>query len=138
MARVFGARVHGDRLRRLSGSALRRSVGDEVEAGLERIVKRAADSIREGAISGPNHVVSAPGEPPNADTHELDQSGLVEMNRQTLSGKASFQAPHAIPLEMGTDRMEERPYLRPAGQMERPSIRRGIAAAIRRVKKGTL
>lgn len=136
MARIFGQRVHGDRLRRLSGIAVTSGVADAVEAGAERIVKRAQASILEGAISGPNHVASAPGEPPNADTHELDQSGRVEMDRTRLSAKASFSAPHAIPLEFGTDKMEERPYLRPAGQAERPSIRREVSTAVRRAKRG--
>lgn len=136
MARIFGQRVHGDRLRRLSGHIVTDGVADAVEAGLERIVKRAADSIREGAVSGPAHVPSAPGEPPNADTHELDQSGRVEMNRRAVSGKATFSAPHAVSLEMGTDTVEERPYLRPAGQLERPSIRREVSAAVRRAKRG--
>ena len=136
MARIFGARVHGDRLRRLSGTVVTGGIADAVENGCERIRKRAQDSILEGAVSGPAHVPSLPGEPPNADTHELDESGRVEMNRLRLSGKVMFDAPHAIPLEMGTEDMEERPYLRPAGQAERPSIRREVSAAVRRANRG--
>lgn len=136
VARIYGARVHGDRLRRLSSPNLRNNVADVVEEGLGKIVKTAADSIIEGAISGPGHVASAPGEPPNADTHELDQSGKVEMNRSTLSGKATFSAPHAIPQEFGTEHAEERPYLRPAGQKERPGIRRDVARVIKSASRG--
>lgn len=136
MAKIYGAKVHGDRLGRLSGMAVRNNVADEVEEGLVRIVKTAQESILEGAISGPGHVASSPGEPPNADTHQLDQSGRVEMDRQSLSGRAYFQAPYAIPLEMGTENMEERPYLRPAGQKERPGIRRGIARAVKSASRG--
>jgi len=138
VAKIFGQRVHGDRLRRLSSPVIRRRVGQVVEEGLERIVKTAQDSILEGAVSGPGHVPSAPGEPPNADTHELDQSGKVEMNRQTLHGKATFTADHAIPLEFGTEKMEERPFLGPAGQKERPGIRRDIAAVIKSASRGVV
>lgn len=136
MARIFGQRVHGDRLRRLSSSVVTSGIADAVENGLERIVKRAQDSIIDGAVSGPNHVASAPGQPPNADTHELDRSGKVEMDRQRLSGKATFTAEHAIPLEFGTATVEERPFLKPAGQAERPGIRREVIAAVRKAKRG--
>lgn len=136
MVKVFGQKIHGDRLKRLRSDRLRANVADAVLAGAILIVNDAADSIRQGAVSGADHVASKPGEPPNADTHRLDQSGVATVNRNTLRGEASFTAEHAIPLEFGTAYVAERPFLKPAGQRQRPAARRLVAEAVNKTSRG--
>ncbi len=85
------------------------------------IVADAALSITEGATSGKDHVPSAPGEPPNADTHVLSNSGAA-VAAGPLKAEASFDAPYAAAQELGSESLglPERPYLRPAAQKNRP------------------
>lgn len=136
MAKIFGARIHGDRLRRLSSGVVTRKIMDAVVEGAELIKEEAVNSILDGAISGPGHVASLPGEPPNADTHELDQSGRVEKNESRLSAKVTFDSEKAVPLEFGTDTVEERPFLRPAAQKKRPEARRLVTRAVNAANRG--
>lgn len=136
MVKIYGARLHGDRLRRLSSRVVTTKIADAVEDGAELIKVEVVDSILDGGISGPNHVVSSPGEPPNADTHELDQSIAVESNRSRLTAKVVSSSEAAVPLEFGTENMEERPHMRPAAQKKRPEARRLIAAAVRQANRG--
>jgi hypothetical protein len=95
----------------------------------------ARQSILDGGIPSPNHIPSAPGEPPNADTHALDrslhtrfqgegadnaitgvgndESGLeTRVTVEVVAGGPT--APYAVPLETGTSRMAARPYMGPA------------------------
>lgn len=136
MAKIFGARIHGDRLGRLSSRVVTSKIMDAVVEGAELIKEEAVNSILDGAISGPGHVASLPGEPPNADTHELDQSARVEKNESRLSAKVTFDSEKAVPLEFGTATVEERPFLRPASQKKRPEARRLVAAAVNAANRG--
>lgn len=138
MAKVFGAKLHGDRLRRLSGNVVRSGIADAVAAGAELIAQEARDSIIEGGISGPSHIASAPGETPNADTHELDQSIRVENNRISLVSRVTADAEYAIPLEFGTANMAERPFMGPAGRKKRPEARRLVLQAVNRANRGVI
>lgn len=109
---------------------------EAVVEGAELIKQEAVDSILDGAVSGPGHVASLPGEPPNADTHELDQSIRVEKNESRLSAKVVADSEKAVPLEFGTEYVEERPFMRPASQKKRPEARRLVAAAVNRANRG--
>ena len=91
---------------------------EAVVEGAELIKQEAVDSILDGAVSGPGHVASLPGEPPNADTHELDQSIRVEKNESRLSAKVVADSEKAVPLEFGTEYVEERPFMRPGFEEE--------------------
>lgn len=136
MVKIYGARLHGDRLRRLSSGVVTRGIMDAVVEGAELIKQEVVDSILDGAISGPGHVASLPGEPPNADTHELDQSIHVEKNESRLMAKVVSDSEKAMPLEFGTETVEERPHMRPAAQKKRPEARRLIAAAVNKANRG--
>lgn len=123
-------------MRRLSSGVVTRKIMDAVVEGAELIKEEAVNSILDGAISGPGHVASLPGEPPNADTHELDQSGRVEKNESRLSAKVTFDSEKAVPLEFGTDTVEERPFLGPAAQKKRPEARRLVTRAVNAANRG--
>lgn len=132
-----GARIHKNRLQRL------RRVKTPVlqalyEAG-EVVREDAKQSIRAGAVSGPGHIPSLPGQPPNADTHELDLSLDTIINQSRLSVSVVSRAPYGAYLEFGTSRVAARPYLRPALQRNRNRIVLGqvrVLNEIIRVYKG--
>lgn len=107
-------------------------------AGLIQTI--ASDSIKEHGIPSPNHIVSAPGEPPNADTHDLDlsiharfqgedadaaitgiggeEAGLeTRVTIEVVAGGPT--APYAPGLEVGTATIAARPFMGPASQKAR-------------------
>lgn len=101
------------RLQGMSRGITKASIKRLIASG-ELVRKDAVASIRAGAVSGSGHVPSAPGEPPNADTHVLDRSIHVEVNESGLTVTVVADAPYAAAQEFGTARLPERPYLRPA------------------------
>ena len=136
MARQVGAKVHADRLRRLSGPRVKSAVLKASFAAGTLIAEFAKSSIIAGGVSGSDHVPSEPGQPPNANTHTLDQSILVIPIPATLGASVIATAPYAAALEFGTSTVVERPFMRPASQAMRPAARRLVAAAIHAVNKG--
>jgi len=98
-------------------------------AGGRRVAKTTRDSILADSISGPGHIPSKPGEPPNADTHVLDRS--IHTDRIAPYKVDMIEdAPYAVALEYGTLRMAARPHVRPAVQRERAALIAGIVAAV--------
>lgn len=137
MAISEGARIHRNRLQRLR-RVKTPSLRALYEAG-EVVREDAKQSILAGAVSGPGHVPSLPGEPPNADTHELDLSLDTIINQSRLSVSVVSRAPYGGYLEFGTSKMAARPYLRPALQRNRNRIVLGqvrVLNEIIRVYKG--
>jgi HK97 gp10 family phage protein len=121
----------------LSGfGKLRKRVEDEVFKALyvatDLITKEAALSITKGSISGKKHVPSRPGQPPNADTRQLDTSIVTIPHRETMSCQSVAQAPHAIFMELGTSRIAPRPFMRPALANNTKEVNAIISAAVKR------
>lgn len=112
-----------------------REVGKAVYAAADEYVVDAALSITAGATSGKGHVASLPGEPPNADTHDLDRSGHVE-RVGPLKANGVFDSDHAVPMEVGSSHVAARPFAGPAAQRVRPKAQRLVAEAVKRVTKG--
>lgn len=136
MARILGARIHGDRLKRLGGHVVKTKIVTAITIGAGLIAQEAKDSIIEGAVSGPGHLPSPPGSPPNADTHELDQSIHVVVDPAKLVARVRAESEHAAPQEFGTSVLPERPFLRPAGIKKRPEARRLVRAAVNAANRG--
>lgn len=135
---VKGANIHRNRLRRMA-RIKDASIKRLAEAG-ELVRSDAQASIRAGAVSGAGHVPSAPGQPPNADTHQLDISIDVRINPSKRSVSVVSLAPYSAFLEFGTSRMAERPFMRPALRRNRNRIVYGQVQAVRdtvRVLKGS-
>lgn len=135
---VTGANIHRNRLRRMS-RVKEASIKALYEAG-ELVRADAQASIRAGAVSGAGHVPSAPGQPPNADTHRLDTSIDVRINPSRKSVSVISLAPYSAFLEFGTSKMVERPFMRPALRRNRNRIVYGQVQAVRetvRVLKGS-
>jgi HK97 gp10 family phage protein len=125
---------HQERLRRLPALA-EQAVEQALFAGAEYIANEAALSITRGAVSGKNHVASAPGQPPNADTHRLDRS-IEGAKAGRLKAKVSANSGYASALEFGTSKMAARPFMRPARDKSKEHVRdlvaRGMNEALRR------
>ncbi|BAR47095.1 HK97 gp10 family phage protein [Methylobacterium aquaticum] len=97
--------------------AARREVSQSVFKGAQRIANRAAHLIKDGAVSGAGHVPSAPGQPPNADTHYLDRSIHV-VKVEELAAEVRVTAGYAADLERGNSKMAARPFMAPAVRQE--------------------
>lgn len=122
MARIKGVDRHRRRLKAMATrtpAEVARAlyvVGQEIEIDAEV-------SITKGSISGPNHVPSRPGEPPNADTRRLDTSiETVLISQNPPEVHVVSNAPYSAALEYGTSRMLERPFMRPAAQRKRRRV----------------
>ena len=64
--------------------------------------------------SRPPHQSSAPGEAPASDTGFLVNNREVKIDAEGIRASLIFHAGYAAFLEYGTDRMEPRPFARPA------------------------
>lgn len=131
---IKGADAHAARLRRMQNGA--RATTAALYAAGQEIEIEAELSIVSGSISGKGHVPSAPGEPPNADTRDLDtkiETTVVAQNPPTVNVTA--YSAHAVFLEFGTAKMEERPFMRPAVAKKRARaaelVRDGVNITIR-------
>ena len=135
MVRITGGKAHAARLKRIRSPAMVREVGKAIYVAADLLTVDAAHSITEGSVSGKNHVVSSPGQPPNSDTHELDRS-VVTQKTGALTAESSANADHAAPLEFGTSKMEARPFMAPAAARTRPKAKRLVQAAVKKVIGG--
>lgn len=126
-----GRKAHVSRLKKLAGHETARQVSAALFAAGEVVAVEAQVSITRGAVSGKSHVPSAPGLPPNADTHFLANN--IEVRQITpLIVEVSSNAPYSAPLEFGTSKMAARPFMRPAREKTRPEVEDMVKAAVRR------
>jgi hypothetical protein len=118
----------------MRGPAMIQAVTQAVYGGAQDITIDAQISMTRGAVSGKEHVPSAPGEPPKADTHVLANSGESVVTGP-LKAESSFNAPYAAAHEFGSEsqNLPERPYHRPAAQRQRPNVVRRVVRAVDRV-----
>lgn len=132
MALPPGMREHLRRLQRLSSAEVIRAAGAAVYESADAIRAEAFRSISAGSVSGAGHVPSAPGEPPNRDTGEL-QSKLKNVETGPLTAEVRSEAGYASALEFGTSKVAARPYMRPARDKELEPSQRRLAQQIERL-----
>ena len=99
------------------------------------VENEAALSITRGSVSGKGHVVSKPGEAPNADSHVLDRR-IETNNTGRLEVTVSANAEYSVPLEFGTSKMAPRPFLRPARDKKRQEATELVARAVDHILRG--
>lgn len=134
MGSIRGGQAHLRRLRAMVSPALPLEVTRALFVGGNIIEVEAELSITRGAVSGAGHVPSKPGEAPNADTHGLDrQIETVIVGPGRVNTESS--APYAVPLEVGTSKMEARPSMGPAAARKRKRVVELVAAAVNRVNR---
>lgn len=124
----------GGKIASVVGS-MRSELSTAVYAIAAQVEVDAATSITSGAVSGKGHVPSKPGEPPNADTHQLDRSIHVK-TVTPLNALVVADAPHAASMELGTSKVAERPYMRPAAQRNKARGQRQMRASVAHVITG--
>ena len=86
-----------------------------------------------------SHRASAPGQPPASDTGRLASSIAVAIlggGDVVCVSAGGGIVNYAVHLEYGTERMEERPFMRPSLNERLPKIRENVSAAIRKAMKG--
>lgn len=131
-----GARGHVKRIRALASPAMAEEVEKVLFHAGELIQTEAQISITRGAVSGKNHVPSAPGQPPNQDTGVL--AGNIETTRAgKLRVRVTSKAGYSSALEFGTSKMAARPFMRPARDKMRPRIEKLLADAVTKQVKAS-
>lgn len=134
MVKVTGSKEHSARLRQLAGPEMAKRVGAILFAAGQEIQIEAQLLITTGAVSGKNHVVSAPGQAPNNNDGVL-ANNIEALHVEPLKVVVSSNAPYAAALEFGTSKMAERPYMRPALANKRDEVLEGIRDAVSVVVK---
>lgn len=117
------------RIRKLATPASQRRIGAAVFVGSNEVATEARLAINEGAVSGKNHVVSHPGEPPNSDTHHLEKN-VVTIKTGELTAIVESQAGYGLDLEFGTEKMAARPYMKPAADKKRGRVVQIVRAVV--------
>lgn len=135
MAKITGAKAHSDRLERLTSREMNDEIYKALYAAGNRIEVTAELSITAGSVSGANHVASAPGEAPNADTRLLDTSIETTGSRPDMKVKVTSNAPYSADLELGTSKMAARPFMAPATRKERRAAVELVRKAVARVAR---
>ena len=116
--KIIGALAHKRRLRLLRSPMVRKRVGAAIFQGAQEIQTEARLLITAGSVSGKGHIPSSPGEPPNQDTGHLAQN-IEAVRTGELSAEVQSNAEYGLALELGTSKMAERPYMRPATARKR-------------------
>ena len=114
---------------------------NKVRAGAMRGLVRGTEMVRNealrlilntpktGRLYG-HHQASAPGEAPASDTGRLVNSITTSYDMQKLVGTVKANTAYAEALEMGTARMEPRPFMRPSLANTRDAVERAVAQEV--------
>lgn len=138
MANVKGADAVLRRFKRMASPEMKEAVRGALYVGGGIVQSEAQGLITAGSSGGRKtkkhrHVPSAPGEPPNNDRGTLMRSIIVRQAKDdALVVEVSATAPHAVPLEFGTSKMAERPFMRPATVATKDQVARFVAQAVSR------
>lgn len=135
MVKITGAKAHSARLKRIRGPVMIREVGKAVKAAAEFLEVEAELSITTGGAFGNGHVVSQPGEPPNADTGNLDRN-IDSVMTGPLTAEVSSNATYSADLEFGNSKVEARPFMAPAAVKATPKAQALVHLAVKRVVGG--
>ncbi|WP_270374978.1 hypothetical protein [Marinicauda sp. Alg238-R41] len=129
MVKITGQKRHSKRLKAMSGQKMIQNVGRAIFAGSDEVRVEAQHLISQGSVQGRNHVPSRPGEPPNWDTGVL-AGGITNRKTGAVSAETESSAPYSLPLEIGSAKMAERPFMRPAAKNKRRRIELLVGSAV--------
>lgn len=113
---------------------LRKKAGAAMFVAADIVKAEAQNLITSGSVSGRNHVPSRPGEPPNADTRQLDKS-IVSRKTGPLTAEVRSEAPYSEALQFGTRKMAPRPFMDVAVERRRDDIDKLKRKVIRELTK---
>lgn len=134
MAKFRGVNRHRKHLKQMRGRELVNELGKRVFVAADQVRAEAHVLIAQGSVQGAGHVPSKPGEPPNLDTGLLT-SKTTARRTAPLKAVAESAAPYSVALEMGTSKMAERPFMRPAARTVRQQYAINIRAGVNRVNR---
>lgn len=136
MTRVWsGQRSLEKRLKGITSARGQKQLGAALFAIGEDVVSDMKGSIMRGSVSGKGHVPSKPGEPPSNDTqrlHDLIEATQPAEDEVVVASNAGY----STALELGTSKMQARPFARPARDKNRAPGRKKMAQAINYITKG--
>lgn len=121
-------------------SQRQRLLQQAIAVGGQMVMNEAKSSIQEHRSSGRTyekynprrtHTSSAAGSPPNSDTGYLANNIFLVIDGDGLGADVESRAEYSEWLEFGTSKMEPRPFLQPALEVNRPKIRQLISRAIK-------
>lgn len=101
----------------------------------EIVAQEARDLLNDGGIPSPNHIVSRPGQPANTDSGYLASRTNAEDLPEQGHAAAISDAEYSLWIEMGTSRVVERPFMRPATANKRKGIVKAARDAVNRATK---
>ena len=134
MAKFKGVNRHRKHLKQMRGRELVNELGKRVFVAADQVRAEAHVLIAQGSTQGAGHTPSKPGEPPNLDTGLLT-SKTTARRTAPLKAVAESAAPYSVALEMGTSKMAERPFMRPAARTVRQQYAINIRAGVNRVNR---
>lgn len=136
MSRVWKGQASLDkRLKAITSPRAQKLLSGALKEAGDLIGTYAQKLITTGAQSGKGHVPSKPGEPPQNDSGVLANN--IEVTQpEPLEVVISSNATYASALEMGTSKMEARPYFRPARDAKKKEARKRFAQQVDRIVKG--
>lgn len=104
---------NANRLLPVIRQAAMRGVVRWINAVDTRSVELIMEPPKTGRMYG-KHQASAPGEAPASDTGRLVNSRTVDLSEGQLQARLTYRTAYAAALELGTEKMEPRPFLRRA------------------------
>lgn len=108
---------------------------EHVRNEVVRLLTSSSHSGRTYIRRGVAHQASAPGEPPATDTGRLVGSIRTEYDEAQMVGRVIASTKYAAMLEFGTQRMEPRPFMRPALENSHDEIVNDIKTDVMAVVK---
>ena len=102
-----------------------------VEARAVQLITTPPKSGRIYRRRGVSHQASAPGEAPASDTGRLVNSRKITLDHDLVRARLSFATAYAKALEIGTKKMEPRPFARRALAETRDQGAAAVADGIR-------
>lgn len=104
-----------------NGSQVFGQVEDRIRNNVERALAHLVDALQEN-LNTPYPPASDPGEFPHKRTGNLQASVYYQFDRRRFTGDIIVDAPYAVYLEEGTQKMQERPFLQPTIDAEMGTI----------------
>src|SRR3974390_2892724 len=109
-----------------------RGVMRATEAVRDEMIRLMLSSPHTGRVYNRRHQASSPREPPAPDTGRLIGSITTPFDPVNLTGRVVVGAKYGLYLEFGTQRMQPRPFMRPALANMQGEITRVITEEIQR------
>jgi len=112
----------------------RRGILAGTEELRNEVVSLVTNTAKTGRVYG-KHRASAPGEPFASDTGEALRQITTEYADSGLTGYVNSAVEYGAALEFGTEKMEARPYMRPALQNKKAEIEAIVRAELTKALK---